>query len=445
MCSGKILAIDDEPNIRTLIFNEFALEGFEVTPAETGEEGLQLFERQQFDLVLLDLKLPRISGLETLRQIKRRSPRAAVIMITGYGDISTAVEAIKLGARDYITKPFKLEHLLSLAKQAIKDNQVAEDWQKTQDLPETEGRVEFLRCPSKLMQGVYELIDKVAATDLNILIQGETGSGKDVLAMEIHNRSHRRQGPFVTLDCGLLARELAETELYGHRKGAFSGASESKTGLVEMSHGGTLFLDEIGNVDVDVQKKFLRFLETGHIRRVGETREIKIDARIILATNLPVEDAIQNGKFRSDLFYRIAEFSINIPPLRKRTEDILPLARYFLKHCNATHRPKEFSPETVEILTSYSWPGNVRELKSAINKIAILTESEIIRTEHLPIHLKEDRCSADPTPKSLEDVEKEHIIKVLAETGGNQTIASKILGINRKTLYKKLKKYKIFS
>jgi len=445
MSQGKILAIDDEQNIRHLIRNEFMLEGFDVTTAKSGEEGLGFVDGQDYDVVLLDLKLPKMSGIETLKLLKRKNPRSEVIMITGYGDIHSAVESVKLGARDYVTKPFKLDELLTLVKYAVKDSHRQGNFLPSIDSADTVDKGKFLVCPSKAMQEVYALVKKIAPTENTILIQGETGSGKDVLAAYIHRNSPRKSGPFLTLDCGLLTPNLVESELYGHKKGSFSGASEAKVGLVEKSHGGTLFLDEIGNIDLDLQKKFLRFLETGRIRRVGETKETQVDTRVVLATNLSIEEAVEQGRIRSDLFYRMAEFSITIPPLRKRPEDILPLTRHFLSIRANDSPTKRISPEAAEILISYSWPGNIRELKSAVNKVDILADSEIITKDHLPTHFAMQKSVPSPSSKTLEDIEKEHIMRVLAETDGNQSQAANVLGINRKTLYKKIKKYKIFS
>jgi DNA-binding NtrC family response regulator len=445
MVQGKILAVDDEKNIRRLIKNEFMLEEFAVVTAGSGEEGLALFDGEPFDVVLLDLKLPQISGLETLKRLKQKAPGVEVIMITGYGDIHSAVEAIKLGARDYVTKPFKLDELLTLVKTAVMDSRGRNGKIPFEERAHIAEANRFLLCPSQSMQDVYDLIKKVAPTDSTVLIQGETGVGKDVLAEYIHHQSARKDGPFVILDCGLLTQNLAESELYGHKKGAFSGASEARVGLVEKSHGGTLFLDEIGNIDLDLQKKFLRFLETGKIRRLGETREIQVDTRIVLATNLSLDKAVREGKIRTDLFYRMAVFSITLEPLRKRPEDILPLARHFIHINSDMTTPKDISIPAAEMLRSYPWPGNIRELKATMNKINILTDAATVLPEHLPAHL---RLKIDTLPESvrtLEDVEKDHIIKILAETGGNQSQAARILGINRKTLYKKINKFKIFS
>jgi DNA-binding NtrC family response regulator len=442
---GNILAVDDEQNIRRLIRNEFSLEGYDVTTAKNGEECLALIQQKQFDVILLDIKLPKLNGLEVLRKIKEISGTVEVIMITGYGDIQTAVNSLKLGAWDYVTKPFKLDELLSIVHKAISSKK-----QKNPSSSESDGdnyskSKKFVMCPSSAMQAVYQIAHRVAKTDHTIMLNGETGVGKDVLAYQIHQQSLCSKGPFVVVDCGLLSHNLAESELYGHRKGAFSGATEAKIGLVEKSHTGTLFLDEIGNIDLELQKKFLRFLETRRFRRVGETREQCVDTRIILATNLDIKKAVQEGTLRSDLFYRITEFIIAIPPLRERSEDILAMANYFLENLPHTGTPVGISKEAQAVLTSYPWPGNIREIKAVIRKCALFTDSGIIQPDDLPAHMKARHCESPHKSRNLEDIEKEYIISVLAETEGNQTKASEILGINRKTLYKKIHRYKIFS
>ncbi len=443
MDRGKILAIDDEPNIRRLIQNEFQLEGFEVTTAKDGEEGLTLFDQQTFDIVLLDIKLPRMSGIEVLKKLKRKAPLTEVFMITGYGDIKTAVESLKLGAREYITKPFKLDELITLVKELIPDDQKKGETGLPAATPPASDETSFVHCPSKAMQAVYELVERVAPTDKTILIQGETGVGKDILALQIHLVSQRREGPFITVDCGLLNSNLAESELYGHGKGAFSGATERKIGLVEKSHKGTLFLDEIGNIDLDLQKKFLRFLETNTFRRVGEIKEIKIEARLILATNLELQDAMQKGLMRRDLFYRMDVINIPILPLRKRLDDIPYLAKFFLKQESKRSSRLEFDSKTLEALSEYSWPGNIRELKSVVSKAAIFAKADVIKPDDLPAQVLLGRMVPKQSPKTLEEVEKEYIAKILEEMGGNQSKAAAILGINRKTLYKKIYKHNI--
>jgi len=445
MSRGSILAIDDEQNIRHLIESEFSMEGLAVTTAGSGEEGLKLFDTEEFDVVLLDINLPKLNGVEVLKRLKQKSPNTEVIMITGYGDIKSAVNSIKQGARDYITKPFKLDEILALVKQAIKENRDHSKFQRKASEKGLEESLGYIICPSHAMRPAYALAKKVAATDITVLIQGETGTGKDVMAKQIHRQSKRNDGPFIILDCGLLTQNLAESELYGHRKGAFSGASERKLGLVEKSNNGTLFLDEIGNIDLELQKKFLRFLETRRFRRVGETQESQLDTRIILATNMNLQEALKKGDLREDLFYRMDVIQISLPPLRERPEDIECLARHFLQENTFEIGPKRISADALKILTAYPWPGNLRELKSVINKAAILTDSEIIMPHALPSHLALNKEVRSRTSRTLKDIEKEHIINVLEETGGNQSKASEILGINRKTLYKKIHAYKIFS
>ncbi len=446
MANGKILAIDDEKNIRLLIQSEFALEGFDVTTAGSGEEGLELFSQDKFDMVILDLKLPQMDGIETLKRLKQKSTAIDVIMITGHGEIESAVTSMKLGARDYVTKPFKLDDLVMLAKQVVQDRRGCEDGKKEFPQIVCQDGETILRCPSPAMAPIYKAVDRIAPTDATVLILGETGVGKDVLARQIHQSSARKNAPFVVLDCGVLNQNLADSELYGHRKGAFSGAVDRKRGLMEKSDKGTLFLDEIGNIDMDLQKKLLRFLETGRFRRVGETEELKVDTRVILATNVDLSDAVQKGQMRKDLFYRMDVVSLTIPPLRKRVEDIPLLIEKMIElYGNRDDNKIEISPETMDILMQYNWPGNIRELRSVITKAMLFADGDVITPYDLPEHLAGQQKVSLRQPKTLEEMEKNHIINILSETGGNQSQAAKLLGINRKTLYKKIHKFKIFS
>ncbi|MDQ7781762.1 MAG: sigma-54 dependent transcriptional regulator [Desulfomonilaceae bacterium] len=445
MAGGRILAIDDEQNIRRLIRDELGLEGFDVETASSGEEGLEKLSRQIFDVVLLDIKLPDLNGIEVLRRIGPKIPPPEVIMITGYGDIQTAVQSMKLGARDYITKPFKLSELLALIGQIMDENgKPAHLKSQRSDIHDEYDRgIVVFRSPK--MQEIYGLVDKVASTDVTILIQGETGVGKDVLARRIYARSSRNDKPFVVVDCGLLSENLAESELYGHSKGAFSGAKQHKKGLVEEAEGGTIFFDEIGNIGLELQKKFLRFLETKKFRRLGETRERESDTRIILATNMNLTDAAQRGTLRKDLLYRMDVICLNIPPLRDHPEDVSHLADHFLSANVVGSGPMRLSREALDFLTAYPWPGNVRELRSVIVKAMIFAKSQLIRPDDLPSHVVGKKKCVQSDPKSLEDLEKDHIMSVLEETGGNQSKAAEILGINRKTLYKKIHKYHLLA
>ncbi len=445
MNRGRILVIDDEKNIRHLLKNELSAEGFAVFTAKSGEEGLKLLTDKNFEIVFLDIKLPKMSGMEVLRSLKLKTSRTEVIMITGYGDIETAVESMKLGAQDYITKPFKLSELLALI------NQILIQKGRTEDIaPQMDGRVVavnsgFVGCPSPAMREVYDLVERVGATDVTVLIQGETGVGKDVIARLVHSWSPRKNKPFIVVDCGLLNQNLAESELYGHGKGAFSGASEMKLGLVEKSHEGVIFFDEIGNLEQDMQKKFLRFLETKKFRRVGETKEREVDARTILATNLDLKDAAQRGVLRRDLFYRMDVITVYVPPLRDRKEDIPLLALHFANRSGSAKKADRISREAMAALAEYPWPGNIRELRSVITKATLFLKSDEIGLQDLPPHIVGSKKTKISAPQSLEDLEKDHIIRVLQQTGGNQSLAAQILGINRKTLYKKIHKYGLFS
>jgi DNA-binding NtrC family response regulator len=441
---GKILAIDDEANIRRLLTNELQQEGFMVTTAATGEQGLALADKECFDMALVDLKLPGMSGIDVIKKIRRMPRPVDTIVITGHGDIDVAVESMKLGALEFVTKPFKLNELIPLIDQAIKQRRA--DSQTVASSPDPSGQNgQTIICPSPDMQEIYKQIRRVAPTNATVLIQGETGVGKDVIAREIHVQSRRKKKPFVMVDCGLLNGNLAESELYGHKKGTFSGALENKTGLVAAAEGGTLFLDEIGNIDLDMQKKFLRFMETRRYRRLGDISETFIDTRIILATNMPLSDAAKKGTFRSDLFYRLDVICIHIPPLRSRPEDIPPLAKHFLAaNTGPIGLPLRISPEAMDLLVKYAWPGNIRELRSVVVKTILFASSPVINPQDLPCLIASKDQVGDPLNKTLGDVEKDHILHILHKVRGNQSKAAKILGIDRRTLYNKIHKHKIF-
>jgi DNA-binding NtrC family response regulator len=441
---GRILAIDDESNIRRLLTNELEREGFRVATAATGEQGLELVERECFDLALVDLKLPGMSGIDVIRRIRRMHLPVDAIVITGHGDIDMAVQSMKMGALDFIIKPFKLSKLVPLIDQAVRQKRALEQG-GSPGSNAGGGCSQRVLCPSPAMQDIYKQIRKVAPTDATVLIQGETGVGKDVIAREIHARSRRSAGPYIVVDCGMLNGNLAESELYGHKKGTFSGALENRKGLVAASDGGTLFLDEIGNIDLEMQKKFLRFLETKMYRRLGDVMETFIDARIILATNMILTDAARKGKFRPDLLYRLDVICIHIPPLRNRPEDILPLAEHFLKaNSSPDGAPVQISQQAIDLLVRYPWPGNVRELRSVIFKSLLFASSPVIQTEDLPRLIASKEPEKEQSEKTLGEVEKDHILHVLNKVRGNQSRAAKVLGINRRTLFNKIRKHDIF-
>jgi DNA-binding NtrC family response regulator len=442
---GRILAIDDEVNIRRFLTEELEQEGFKVETAESGEQGLALLDREIYDLALVDLKLPGMSGIDVIKNMRRMPSPPETIVITGYGDIDVAVQSMKLGARDFVTKPFKLSELIPLIDQGVKEKRVFVN-EASPSLSPVKRETQTIVCRSAAMQDIYRQIRRVAPSDATVLIQGETGVGKDVIAREIHVQSQRKENPYVVVDCGLLNGNLAESELYGHRKGAFSGAYENKVGLVAASDGGTLFLDEIGNIDLEIQKKLLRFLETKRYRRVGDVSETTADTRIILATNMLLTDAARMGTFRSDLLYRLDVVCIRIPPLRERSEDVPLLAEHFVKaHSEVTGTPIRISSRAMDLLTQYPWPGNVRELRSVIFKTIVLASSSVIKPEDLPCLIASKDPRTDQFVRSLGDVEKDHIVRVLQEVGGNQSKAAKILGINRRTLYNKMHRHNIVS
>ena len=442
---GRILAIDDESNIRRLLTNELEHEGFRVATAATGEQGLELAEKECFDLALVDLKLPGISGIDVIRRIRRMPSPVDTIVITGHGDIDGAVQSMKLGALDFITKPFKLSDLIPVIDQAVRQKHAFEKGVSGEVMSVGRKRQSIL-CPSPAMQAIYQQIRKVAPTDATVLIQGETGVGKDVIAREIHARSRRGAKPYIVVDCGMLNSNLAESELYGHKKGTFSGALENKTGLVAASDGGTLFLDEIGNIDLEMQKKFLRFLETRMYRRLGDIAETFIDARIILATNMLLTDAARKGTFRSDLLYRLDVICIHIPPLRSRPEDIPALAQHFLKaNADPDGAPYRISSQAMDLLVRYPWPGNVRELRSVIFKTLLFASAAVIEPNDLPHLIASKDPEKEQFEKTLGEVEKDHILQILHKVRGNQSKAAKVLGINRRTLFNKIRKYDIFT
>jgi two-component system response regulator AtoC len=442
---GRILAIDDESNIRRLLTNELEQEGFLVATAASGEQALALADKERFDLALVDLKLPGMSGIDVIRRIRCMPSPVDTIVITGHSDIDGAVQSMKLGALDFITKPFKLSELIPLIDRAVRQKRAFEQGVSPNSMIAGRNRQSIL-CPSPAMQDIYRQIRRVASTDATVLIQGETGVGKDVIAREIHIQSRRRSKPYVMVDCGMLNGNLAESELYGHKKGSFSGALENKAGLVAASDGGTLFLDEIGNIDLDVQKKFLRFMETKMYRRLGDISETFIDARIILATNMILTDAARRGIFRSDLLYRLDVICIHIPPLRSRPEDIPPLAEHFLKaNSGPDGAAVRISSQAMEMLVRYPWPGNVRELRSVIFKTRLFASSSVINPGDLPCLMASKDPEKEQSEKTLVEVEKDHIMHVLHKVRGNQSKAAKVLAINRRTLYNKIRKYDIFT
>src|SRR5213594_1374865 len=447
MTMDNILVVDDERNIRTLCSRVLAGDQIEMHGVGTGKEGLQTADDVSPDLVLLDLRLPDMDGIDVLRALKGRHPETAVIIITGFGQIQSAVEAMKAGATDYLEKPFEhLDKLKLAVARSLEEVRARREITRLHRLQEKEYRVDQLIGDSEGTRRLRELIGKLARSEAaTILIHGESGTGKELVARGLHFESARRNSPFMEVNCAAITETLFESELFGHEKGAFTDAKSTKKGLMELADGGTLFLDEVGEIPLASQAKLLRCLQERMFKRVGGTRDIKVDVRVIAATNRSLETMVKEGKFREDLFYRLNVIPLTIPPLRERTEDILPLARHFLSEANRTfHKTiKRFAPETEVLLLGYAWPGNVRELKNLVERLVILSTAESIDAHNLPVQfskLPEARAGEDTSPESrtLAAVEHSYILRVMQQVKGNKSEAAKILGITRQTLRKKL-------
>ncbi len=445
----QILIIDDEEAIRDAMSQVLSREGYEVKEAREAQEGLELFQRENFHLVFLDLKLPGMKGMDVLTRMKEVSPETPVIIITGYSSIESAVEAMKKGAFDYMPKPFTPEELRVITKRALENRRLLyENIYLRQEL-ETKIEFELVIGQSPAMQKVLDIVRRVAPTESTVLITGESGTGKELIAREIHRHSSRRRAPFVVVDCGALVETLFESELFGHVKGSFTGAYETKHGRFEVADGGTIFFDEISNISPNIQAKLLRVIQEREITRIGSNRPIKVDVRILAATNENLADLVKKGKFREDLFYRLNVVPLHLPPLRERKEDIPLLAQHFLQKYNrrAKKNIKGITSRALKSLMEYDWPGNVRELENTIERAVVLARGDMIDLEDLIPH----GISAQPSYFSpwmppfrpLAEIEKEYIKAVLKEHKGNKSTAAKILGIDRKTLWAKIKKYKI--
>ncbi|OAQ20276.1 sigma-54-dependent transcriptional regulator [Thermosulfurimonas dismutans] len=444
---ARILIVDDDPGIRDACFQVLSREGYEIELAGTAEEARKLISDFEFDVVLLDLKLPGVEGLELLKEIREEDPQAQVIVITAYGTVQVAVSAMKLGATDFLQKPFSPQELRLAVEKALEKRRLTlENLYLKRTLAEKEGTIEFIG-QSPAIKRVLERAALAAQTDSTVLLTGESGTGKGLLARKIHEMSPRREGPFVAVDCGTLVPTLFESELFGHVKGAFTGATSHKIGKFELANNGTIFFDEIGNISPDIQAKLLKAVEEKEISPVGSHRLIRVDVRIIAATNKNLKEEVRKGNFREDLFFRLNVISIQLPPLRERREDIPLLAEYFLKRYARKHgKPVEaLSPEVIEAFQSYTWPGNVRELENTIERLVVFARKDIITPEDLYFagfeSEKLEFKLEDDLP--LEEVEKRYILKVLRSCGGNKTLAAKRLGIDRKTLREKLKRWGI--
>ena len=439
----RVLVADDERNLRELMVRELARRGHEVDGVADGVAALERMRETAYDVAVLDMKMPRKEGIEVLRELRDVLEPPQVIVMTGFQEVSTAVEAMKLGAYDYLTKPTKIEELdVVIRKAAEKAQLLRENVALRAHAPGAEPFGGIL-TRSERMQEVLHIIERVAPTDSTVLILGESGTGKELVARAIHERSPRAARAFVPIHCGALPREVFESELFGHEKGAFTGAVGTKPGLVELADDGTLFLDEIGEMELDSQVKLLRALETGTFFRVGGTRPRRVDVRLVAATNRDLAEAMRRGEFRQDLYYRINTIAVQLPPLRDRREDVALLAQHFVK-ANAAYGVKRLGAAALAALEAYHWPGNVRELLHTIERAVILSKDEELRPEDLP---PEVRGAQAPPPAStggsLEAIERQHIIATLRQVGGHRGKAAALLAIDPKTLYRKILGYAI--
>ncbi|MEK6672003.1 MAG: sigma-54 dependent transcriptional regulator [Nitrospirota bacterium] len=441
----KVLVVDDEEPLRRLLKKELARKGFLVDAASDGDAALKMLGEDVYDVVLVDIVMPGMDGISLIKKIKEDPDPPTVIVLTGKATVETAVEAMKNGAFDYFTKPYKLDELIIVINRAYEFGKtVLKNQLLQQELVRKESPVEFI-SRSRQLNDILALIKKVAPTDSTAFIHGESGTGKELIANTIWHHSRRSSLPFIALNCATLSENLIESELFGHEKGAFTNAFQTKHGIVEVADRGTLFLDEIGEMPISLQAKLLRFLDSGEFRRVGSNKTLKVDVRVIAATNKDLSGLIKSGEFREDLFYRLNVINITIPPLRERKEDITDLSAYFLKkYSRRTSKDiNGFEQEVVDALGEYHWPGNVRELENVIERAVILCDSDRIGIDDISLPAAAASHGNEGADKSLEGIEKDYILKVLREANGNQSIASQILGIDRKTLYLKLKKYGI--
>ncbi len=449
--SLRILFADDEKSLQELMRSELPRLGHEVTVCPDGKAALKALEKSTFDAAILDLRMPGMTGLEVLQQLKQVAPDTEAIVMTGHASMETAIEAVRLGAFDYITKPCKLSEIEAVLQKVVEKRDL-----KHKNLA-LQSRVQAAEGPTVLvgdsppMAGVHRLIATVAPTDSTVLILGETGTGKELAARTLWQQSKRAEMPFVPVNCGALSENLVESELFGHRKGAFTSADRDHKGLFEVANGGTLFLDEVGELNKNIQVKLLRFLESGEIRRVGETEQYRTDVRVLCATNQDLREMIKNDEFREDLYFRINTFEIKLPALRERRADIPALARHLLSR--AARRPVEqitdlLTPEATDVLLEHDWPGNVRELANVMEHAYIIAGGEKITPEHLPHHIRSHQTgpptlTLTPGPaaagaRTLREIEMEHVMRVLAKHAGNKPAAAAELGISLKTLYNKL-------
>ncbi len=450
MAKKNVLLVDDEKCIHDIFAEYFDNKVYKLISVFNGNEALKKVEQEKFDIVLLDINMPGINGLETLKELKKIDSQLIVIIITGYGTADTAIDAMKCGCYDYVTKPFRLAEIKNVIEAALTDKDYNKKNKKLKDIlpPYKSGAIPIIGR-SKKMQEVYRLIARVINTDSTVLIQGESGTGKDLVARILHYNGPRASKPFITVNCAAIPETLLETELFGHEKGVFTGAHIARRGKFEQADGGTIFLDEIGDMSLNTQAKILRVMQSKTFTRIGGEKNIYADVRLITATNKELRKAIKDGEFREDLFYRLDVLSLTLPSLRERKEDVLDLINFFMARYNEIGNKKVsfISPETKELLMRHDWPGNVRELEHAIEHAIVLANGYVLLPEHLPDSLKNQTLKPSSISLdvglSLEEVEKFYIQETLKMVNGNQTKAANILKVHRNTLHRLMEKMDI--
>jgi len=439
----RLLVVDDERPLRFLMEKELPRAGCVVTTTESGEAALEQLRLEEFDVVLLDLNMPGMGGIEALRRIRDSGAAAEVVVLTGHPDVATAIEAMKLGAYDYLTKPFKLAEVEVVIRRAAERRRMAQENLALRRMVAQTGAPPLVLGRSPAMEDILRTVARIAPTDANVLIEGESGTGKGLIAQALHQQSARADGPFLTINCSGFQDQLLESELFGHERGAFTGAGILKPGLFEVAERGTLFLDEVAEMSPAMQAKVLQVLDSREFRRVGGTRLQRADVRILAATNKPMLEEIRVGRFREDLFYRLNVVNLIVPPLRERREDIPLLIEHFLGRFQAGGR-KTIAPDALEALVNYAWPGNVRELSNIVERLIILTPGPVIGRDALPVGIRTGPEAAPvQAAVTLADMERQHIARVLKENGGKKMQTARLLGIDLKTLNKKIRDYGI--
>jgi DNA-binding NtrC family response regulator len=442
---NPILVVDDDREMCQLLYEVLKEEGFSVTALHQSLEASRLLRREEFDVVITDLKMKDLRGLDLLEEVHQIAPMTPVIIITAFGTIESAIQAMKMGAFDYITKPFQMDELVVTVKKALENRLLKKEILRLRK--EVASRYDFhhLIGKSPSMQKIYDLIERISNTSSNVLITGESGTGKELVAKAIHYHGGRKENPFVAINCSAIPETLLESELFGYKKGAFTDARSDKRGLLFEAHEGTLFLDEVTEMPLTLQAKLLRVIEEREVRPLGDTTSYPLDVRIISTSNRDLESSIKQGQFREDLYYRLKVIDIEMPPLRERREDIPLLIQHFLTHFNAELKKNlsGVSEEALRLLLNYSWPGNVRELENVIQRAITLSRHDVILPEDLPasLHLTKDDQLLEKAIEgrlTLDQLEKEYIRRILIQTGGNKSKAAEILGFDRKTLYRKL-------